>query len=306
MGDYRNRLRQFRENKGVSQRQLAATVGTSQQQIQRYETGSPVKLNMAVALAKGLDTTLDKLFPESRSSLKKLSSKVDPSQALSDPEIEKGLLEAGIQLDPYEWTARVVVRGGDPQQPRLYPFSVSDRNRVNHYLDWGYQGSVEAKQADEDAKFFLFDAGDRTVAVNMDHLIFWQSLWDRPGPAHPTSTAQRNKEDGDEGEEFSFSYSVNIFLAGIREPMSLQVEPDEEEPDDPECDEGDFRNLLITLDSSPEKDSFISFTDEDGEVAHFRVRDIAIIEIAKDVTGAEPLEEDQGDEVQSEGPTYRA
>ena len=48
-------------------------------------------------------------------------------------------------------------------------------------------------------------------------------------------------------------------------------------------------------------DSFISFTDEDGEVAHFRVRDIAIIEIAKDVTDAEPLEEDEEDEVQSEG-----
>jgi len=59
----------------LNQRQLAAAVGTSQQQIQRLETGSPVKLNMAVELAKSLDTTLGELFPESKSVLQKISKK---------------------------------------------------------------------------------------------------------------------------------------------------------------------------------------------------------------------------------------
>src|SRR3989442_14197673 len=96
VGDYKNQIRRFRQKKGLNQRQLAAAVGTSQQQIQRLETGSPIKLNMAVELAKSLETTLDKLFPESKSVLQKISRKENPHQALlQDPEIKNGLLEAG-------------------------------------------------------------------------------------------------------------------------------------------------------------------------------------------------------------------
>jgi hypothetical protein len=58
--------------------------------------------------------------------------------------------------------------------------------------------------------------------------------------------------------------------------------------------------ILSTLDSNPEKDSFISFTDEDGELVHLRVRDIAILEVAKNVTDPESLEGPEDDQVQGE------
>jgi transcriptional regulator with XRE-family HTH domain len=287
MGDYKNRIRQFRGKSKLSQRQLAAAVGTSQQQIQRYETGSAVKFHMAVALANQLKTTLDKLFPESKSVVRKISTKKDPQETLLDPEVDKSLLEAGIEVDPCEWTARVIVRGGDLQNPHLYPISVHDKNRVRHYLEWGYEGSVEAKQSDESARFFVFDGGDRTVAVNIDHLVFWQNCWDPPSMS--PSTAQKNDDEDRETEEFS--HKVCIFLNGNKEPMKFPVESDDEEPENLDEDEGEFRNLVFMLDSNPEKDSFINFTDEDGEVVNLRVRDIAIIEIARDVTDPEPLEE---------------
>src|SRR5579864_2613399 len=289
MGDHGNRIRRFREKNSLSQRQLAAAVGTSQQQIQRFETGSPVKFAMAVALAKALNTTIAKLFPESKGVVQRLSTRKDPREALLDEEIDKGLLEAGIEVDPCDWTARVIVRGGDPQHPRLYPIHVRDKNRVMHYLEWGYHGSVEAKQSDEDATFIVFDAEDRTVAVNMEHLVCWQNCWDPPSLTPCRTTGQKNNRDEDEE---AFSCAVDVYLASIKEPLKFSVEGDDEPPEDMDQDEGEFRDLLFTLDSNPEKDSFISFTDEDGEIVHLRVRDVAIIEIARDVTDPEPLEEE--------------
>jgi transcriptional regulator with XRE-family HTH domain len=293
MGDYRNRIRHFRQKNNLSQRQLAVAVGTSQQQIQRYETESPVEFHMAVTLANILKTPLAKLFPESKAIVQKISNERDPREVLSDPEINKGFLKAGIEVDPCVWTARVVVRGGDPQRPRLYPIHVHDKDRVGHYLEWGYQGSVEAKQSDEEARFFVFDAGDRTVAVNMDHLILWQNCWDPPRMETMDPPAHRNNESEDSAEDEEFSCVIHVYLADYNEPLKFDVDADDEQRENLDEDEGEFRDLLFTLDSEPEKDSFISFTDQDGETVHLRVRDIAMLEIAKDVTDPEPLEENE-------------
>jgi transcriptional regulator with XRE-family HTH domain len=283
--DYKNQIRRFRERNGLSQRDLAAVVGTSQQQIQRYETGSPVKFHMAVALAKALNTALAKLFPESKSVVQQVTKRGDQREALLDPEIDKSFLEAGIEVDPCEWTARVIVRAGDPQRPRLYPIHVSDKNRLARYLEWGYEGSIEAKQSDEEARFFVFDAGDRTVAVNMDHIILWQNCWDPPSMTVLSTTAKKNDEAENEDE---FSNAVSVYLVGVREPIIFGVDSDNALEDELEDEEDELE----------EKDSFISFTDQDGEVIHLRVRDIAILEIARNVTDPEPLKE--GEE-ESEG-----
>ena len=48
-----NRMRELREAKKLSQRQLAEQVGTSQQQIQRIETGlQAARIDVAVKIAK--------------------------------------------------------------------------------------------------------------------------------------------------------------------------------------------------------------------------------------------------------------
>jgi transcriptional regulator with XRE-family HTH domain len=302
MGDYKNQLRKFRKNRGLNQRELAAAIGTSQQRVRRYENGSPLKLATAIELAKSLDTTVAQLFPASRSVVQNLSEKGSP-RSLDDPEIEQALLEAGIELDPREWTARIVVRGGDPQSPRLYHISVSTKQRSAYFFDWDCPGWRQAKLADESATFFVFDAGDRRVAVNLDHLLFWQNCFDIPSLE---STSTKSSENGEELEEFSSK--VDVYLAGARDPMTFGVDPEEQDAEcsDPDAevsdfdDEGDCRNLLFMLDNTPEKDRFIGFTDEDGEVTHFHVRDIAIIEVAKDVTDPEPLEEDEGDEAEKD------
>ena len=77
---------------------------TSQQQIQRFETGTPVKLARAAAIAKALKTSIQKVFPE----VKKVDAWKDPRKD------EERLLKAGVEVDPRHWVACFQLRGEDP------------------------------------------------------------------------------------------------------------------------------------------------------------------------------------------------
>jgi transcriptional regulator with XRE-family HTH domain len=281
LGDYANNIKRYREKNRLSQRQLAAIVGVSQQQIQRFETGTPVKLDVAVNLAASLKTSVEKLFPGSAKAVRKAKASGAPllyepynrrdAPLLQDPDNRQELLAAGIEVDPERWTARVVIQGGDPSEPMLYEISVADKERACHVL----------KDDKPKVGFFVFDAGDRTVAINLDHLTFWQNCFDYTFPTEP--------EDNEAGDD-EFSYAVHVYLAGVREPMVFPVEGDDEQ------DEDGFRSLFFELlPLMSDKDAYISFMDEDGEEAYFRVGDIALLEVAKDVTDPEPLDEEDSD-----------
>ncbi len=61
-----NRIREFREKAGLSQRELAAAVGCSAGYIAQLETSDDKRpgIDIARALARALKTTDAKLFPE--------------------------------------------------------------------------------------------------------------------------------------------------------------------------------------------------------------------------------------------------
>jgi transcriptional regulator with XRE-family HTH domain len=294
MGDYKNLIKQFREKKGMSQRQLAAAIGVSQQQIQRFEAGTPVKLDVALSLAQSLDVPVAKLFPGSGKAIHQIQIKGGP--ALEDSENEEQLLKVGIEIDPAVWSARVVVRGGDPKKPICYRINVHDKKRLEDgYLVAAPFGDDDADQSANKSTFFVFDAGDRRVAVNMDHVIFWQNCFDYGRVVE--------REGGER-----FTSRVNVYLAGAKEPMeffNIESDPEENQSEDG-LDEGPFRDLLCTLDMDPEKRTYIHFEDEDAEEAYFRVGDIAILEIAKDVTDIEELlDEDDSEPVKDTNPVVQ-
>jgi DNA-binding XRE family transcriptional regulator len=59
----KNRVKQIRTKLKLSQRALAAAVGTSQQQIHRIETGAvAARLDLATKLCKALGEPVDKVF----------------------------------------------------------------------------------------------------------------------------------------------------------------------------------------------------------------------------------------------------
>jgi len=61
----RNNIRKFRRELGLSQRELAEAVGTSQQQIQRIENGlHRVDLVTATQICVKLNKTIEETFPE--------------------------------------------------------------------------------------------------------------------------------------------------------------------------------------------------------------------------------------------------
>jgi hypothetical protein len=177
------------------------------------------------------------------------------------------------------------VRGGDPQNPKLYQISAEDKDRAVYHLQNNENepsSGFAADKAENAENFFLFETGDRHVAVNMNHVIFWQNCFDD------------NACDTDSPSGFN-SY-VNVYLAGKEAPMQFGVDEDEEADEENDEDEGQFRLLLGNLDSGLDRNSFISFNDSDGEETFMQVKDIAILEVAKDVTNPDYYADESDDE----------
>ncbi len=72
-----DRMRQRRDEKGLTQRQLADKMETTQQTINRYEHGRTPAPDMLVKLAEALETTVSWLY-----------EKTDDAEQLSDSERE--------------------------------------------------------------------------------------------------------------------------------------------------------------------------------------------------------------------------
>lgn len=263
-----NRIRKFREKKGLSQRELAEAMGTSQQQIQRFEVGtSPVKLDLAARLCDVLGAQMEELFPAMKKSLLQLRKRKD---AVGQNELEKALLEGGVEADPAVWTLKVRLRGGTYH---VYRISVADKNRLNRMLaDLSH---------DQIKGFFCFDSSDCAVAINLGLLSFCHVLFDPPGLSEVGKKAEETFE------------RVRVWLPSSTEPECFDVEPDYPEERD-ENELGPFGYFLIELDSyDAELEQFVSFIDVDGETAYFRTQDIGIVEIDLTVLHPELNEEDE-------------
>lgn len=60
----KNRIKEYRQNKGLSQEALAKMIGVRVQQVSSWERGALTpKLHHALALARALGTTVEELWP---------------------------------------------------------------------------------------------------------------------------------------------------------------------------------------------------------------------------------------------------
>lgn len=271
----KNRVQQFRKALKLSQRQLAEAVGTSQQQIQRIESGQiAARLEMAAKLCAALQKPMEIVFPGATKALKSAEKEMHTSRTLPDEAWQK-LRESGIEGDPREWTFKVMLKGHN--DPMFFRISTQEKSRL--------YGLIQEERSDStSASFVVFDTEDRRWALNLAELDFCHFLFD-VFPAGVVTDEPDVKETEEE------ACSVLIHFIGGGSPIALEVDVDE--PDDAD-DTGQCGHVLYMLEMAPQHSDRYRIIDSDGEHAFIRAGSIALLSIPLAVL--EPLEVDENDD----------
>jgi transcriptional regulator with XRE-family HTH domain len=258
---------------GISQQELAKRVGTSQQQIQRVETGRvAARLELATKLSRSLGVPLTVLFPGSKKALGKLAKEieVEPSY-LPSHNAYADLERSGLEADPRVWTILIQLRGY--KKPIRFEIEPAEKRHL-------YQLVQDENSSDGAMSFVLFDTEDERVAVNLGELTYCHFLFD--GPA-----AGVTKQD-------SMEKAVVAHLSRNNSPLEFGVEPDAGSPDD-EDDAGSFRNIFFHMETHVEEHDRFHFEDEDGEDVFLRAGDLALLRVPLWVIAPEAEEEDDNE-----------
>ena len=279
-----NRIKVLREQRKLSQKQLAELVETSQQQIQRIETGlQSVRFDLALHICEALETPLQTVFPETRKAVAMASKNGNSLNAMwADRNLRKEMETAGVDMDPHTWSFRYRLRGG---AEGVFPVSGSESNQLWHALH----------RNDPDSYFVVFESEETQVVLNLNHLIYGHIVWEVPGLVP-------NEEDNGGWDALGMGLEddpLSVYLADSPKPFYFAVEPDGPLEGDPMEDEGQFRQLVRLAEAAlpEETDEVISFGDDEGDTAFLRASDVAMIKIPLTVLYPDTWEdEDEPDE----------
>lgn len=261
-----NNIKQLRTQLSITQRELAFMVGTSQQQIQRIETGKvAAKLSLAQAICNALDKPLNVVFPESD----RLISDFRKKRRKTDEDLEV-IATSGIEMDSGLWTVKLWLQG--QQDYLLLPISAADKRRFYYHF--------QEQTAPNTDRFFVFDSSGYRYALNMREVVFHQFLSDGFTPI-------MSEEEDDNADDY-FNVHITLVNGGPVIPLSVESDaPQNEETDDI----GQLNVFFDTLDYEPETTDRFMITDEDGEDAFIRIGSIAMVRVALDAL--EPVEDDE-------------
>jgi transcriptional regulator with XRE-family HTH domain len=260
--DNTNYIKKFRQEKKLSQRELAKLAGTSQQQIQRLEVGiAPIRLDLASRISDALGQPMGKVFPALSPVLKKFTGR-----KLQSDKAQEELEKAGVEIDEVIWTVELGLRNGASVQ-YMMP-SARKRDLEEFLANYGYHSGRQPG-----IPFFWFDSNLDSVSVNLGQIVYSRFMYD--SPRDPSINLQSNeKSEEDPG-------TVRVWLNNRREPLKFIAALDEvpEQQDEEEVESGRLQQLLIELDGNLSDDDFVSFMDEDGEEVYLRVADISLIAV---------------------------
>lgn len=290
-------IRRFREQRGLTQTALATQIGSSQQQVQRWEGGQGMPLDIAIRTAQVLGVPVDVLFPKLPAVLQKIQA------GTSDyVELDQALGEAGIDPDTRTWSLELTLQSGLAQPFRITYFDVdpSDAERLSTALMQGADPNAD----DMNYRFVLFAAqvgrAQREVAVACEQIITgtlaWEGRGESPGAplstefewgfvsdrlsAHsdPSSGATLGRPDAsrdtpapapEEELDDESEMMVRIWLRSLSTPLEIILEDEEE-----------VRGWAFELDAGIHPgNGFMAVTDVDGDVHFFRVGDILVLDM---------------------------
>lgn len=237
----KNRVHQLRKRAKLTQRELAARVGTSQQQIQRIEAGAAaVRLDVATRIASALGLRVHAVFPGlPRSTTTRASARKKPTSA-------------AIDTGSPDWSIKFFMFDG-----RVFEFQIDGGQ---HEMD-----RLESIISSQRKRFVVFNSNDRIIAVNRSKIAACQFLYDLPSIS--------------DQKETSDNYKLRLYLVGAPLPISFDLEPDSrtlEEDDDGSQSQLQF--LLMNVDGSDDEEAF-SFEDVDGERVYIRANEALLIDV---------------------------
>ncbi len=267
-----NKIKQFRTQKSITQRGLAELVGTSQQQIQRIESGNiAANLATAQAICAALGKPLGVVFPSADKAVSAFSKKRLQEGAYSDEDLSS-VADKGIEMDGSAWILKLFLRGH--QDYLVFPINQSDKRRMYAHLNEREQNDV--------VQFFVFDSDEYRFALNVHEVVFHQLLFE--SLAMPVEIEEVDEDD----------YSnVRITFTNGGPTIGLSVESDE--PEDGEDDDiGQLGGLFSLLECDPAPGERLQITDVDGEDAFIRAGSIAMLQVA--LSALEPTEYEEEDE----------
>jgi transcriptional regulator with XRE-family HTH domain len=244
---FENRIKELRNAKGLTQQQLAKAARTSQQQIQRIEAGiQHARFDLVKRISAALGQPIGKVFPSAALPLARLDRQPDEV----DEKTSKLLEEAGIDMEPADWTAKYGLRGGAEGYFRI---SGPDMHRLHGVLQV------------EESGFIVISSTDRKYAFNLQHLIFCHLLFDPPSSE---KVAEKSNE-------------VEFCLVDQREPLRFGVDPDTsllDEEDDPDPLSVQLQDLFYHVELGADRPRLF-FVDEDVETVFLRSDDVSMFSV---------------------------
>lgn len=257
-----NHIKAMRLGLGMSQRDLAKAAGTSQQQIQRIESGAQeARLDLVSRIADALKCDLAKLFPKPKLPKRNPKSAEDGDDSVA---AARAWRDVGLDPDPRSWSLAYRLRNGVEGLIQISGNTYSILHRTLQTNDLVHP-------------FVVFDSLTHRCALNRDELAWWQFRFDPPEVA--SGDDAEDKEDGDQVE-------LTVHLCGCREAILLWCwsDPVVYDPDpqgDDRNDEAELQNFFcfLELHCRGDKDGLGVLTDIDGEQAFFRLDAIAFASV---------------------------
>ena len=269
-----NRIRELRIKKGMTQRELAKIVGTSQQQIQRIEANiQAARFDLAASLCKALNAPMENVFPQTKTALQRWRKRGAKTEEIyTDEKFTDNMQKADIDMDPMLNYFNYRLRGG---AEGTLAISSIERDRLWTAVQRVYTDSTP---------FIVFDSDGCRVLLNLDHLILCQFLYEVPVMVANLDNEQSTEEP----------LAIELFLAQKETSIRYMAEQDEFNSSGDEEDDGELKNLLFMAETFVENNEVFHFTDGDGgETVFVRANDIAMMKIP--LWAVEPSMQDEDD-----------
>ena len=261
-----NKVRDLRTAKGLSQRALAELALTSQQQIQRIESGqSAPRLELAMRIAAALGQGIGTVFPG--------ISLVRRVSASDRARVPTGLRNefaraSGIEIDNSVWTLKILLKG------HRAPISLQMEPAAARSLQGDLEAWEDGQGGDEDRAWVFGRSFTEVFAIRVDQVQYWHLRFDPLNEfVYPPPSESAPK--------------VSVYFSGAGERYEFEVdyEYSEDEP-------GQIASLWADLGTQKLDDAdLLTFVDVDGEKVYLRAGGLAVVLVEHEATEFDPSEE---------------